>query len=61
MGFLWRRGWQPTPVFLPGESLWTEEPGALQSIGSRRVGHDYTTKHSAAWAPQVALVQTQET
>ena len=40
---------------------WTEEPGALQSIGSRRVGHDYTTKHSAAWAPQVALVQTQET
>ena len=23
----WRRAWQPTPVFLPGESLWTEEPG----------------------------------
>ena len=22
----WRRAWQPTPVFLPGESLWTEEP-----------------------------------
>ena len=20
---------QPTPVFLPGESLWTEEPGGL--------------------------------
>ena len=19
--------WQPTPVFLPGESSWTEEPG----------------------------------
>ena len=22
----WRRTWQPTPVFLPGESPWTEEP-----------------------------------
>jgi len=23
----WRRAWQLTPVFLPGESPWTEEPG----------------------------------
>ena len=29
--------WQPTPVFLPGESPWTEEPGELQSMGSQRV------------------------
>ena len=29
----WRRAWQPTPVFLPGEPPWTEEPGGLQSIG----------------------------
>ena len=36
----WRRAWQPTPVFLPGLSPWTEEPGELQSIGSQRVGHD---------------------
>ena len=36
----WKRAWQPTPVFLPGESLWTEEPGGLQSMGSHRVGHD---------------------
>ena len=27
----WRRAWQPTPAFLPGESTWTEEPGGLQS------------------------------
>ena len=26
----WRRVWQPTPVFLPGESPWIEEPGGLQ-------------------------------
>ena len=25
----WRRAWQPTPVFLSGESPWTEEPGRL--------------------------------
>ena len=30
----------PTPVFLPGETLWTEKPGRLQSIGSQSVGHD---------------------
>ena len=27
----WRRAWQPTPVFLPGESPWTEDPGGLYS------------------------------
>ena len=36
----WRRTWQPTPVFLPGESPWTEEPGELQSMGLQRVGHN---------------------
>ena len=35
----WRRAWQPTPVFLPGESPGTEEPGRIQFIGSQRVGH----------------------
>ena len=37
---LWRRERKPTPVFLLGESPWTEEPGGLQSMGSQRVGHD---------------------
>ena len=35
-----RRAWQPTPVFLPGESPWTEEPGRLQSMGWQRVRYD---------------------
>ena len=39
----WRRKWQPTPVFLPwGESPWTEEPGGVQSMGSQRVGHNWS-------------------
>ena len=25
----WRRAWQPTLVFFPGESPWTEEPRGL--------------------------------
>ena len=29
----WRREWLSLPVFLTGESPWTEEPGGLQSIG----------------------------
>ena len=31
----WRRAWQPTPVFLSGGSLWTEENGQLEFIGSQ--------------------------
>ena len=35
--FPWRRAWQPTPVFLPGESI-----GQMTLVGpwGRRVGHD---------------------
>ena len=29
----WRRAWQPTPVCLPAESPWIEEPGRLHSMG----------------------------
>ena len=38
----WRRPWQPTPILLPGESPWTEEPGRLQSTGSQRAGHNWS-------------------
>ena len=43
---LWRRAWQPTPVFLAGESTWTEEPARLQSMGSQTVGHNWVAKHT---------------
>ena len=39
----WRRAWQPTPVFLPGESPWTEEPGGLQCMGLQRTENDWAT------------------
>ena len=42
----WRRAWQPTLVFLSGESPWTEEPGRPQSMGWQRVRHDWATSLS---------------
>ena len=43
----WRRKWQPTPVFLPGESQ-GREPGGLPSMGSHRVGHNWCDLAAAA-------------
>ena len=40
----WRRKWQPTPVFLPGES-----PSGLLSMGSHRVRHDWSDLIASAW------------
>ena len=34
------KGMEPTPVFLPGESPWAEEPGGLQSMVLQRVRHN---------------------
>ena len=51
----WRRKWQPTPVFLPGESQGrgsipgTGEPGRLPSMGSHRVGHDWSDLAAAGF------------
>ena len=36
----WRRAWQPSLVFLPVESQWTEEPGGLQPMESQSDGHN---------------------
>ena len=42
----WRRTWQPTPVFLPGESH-PQRSLAAYSLWVLRVGHDWVTKHTA--------------
>ena len=38
----WRRKWQPTPVFLPGESQGQGSLVGCLSMGSHRVGHDWS-------------------
>ena len=48
---LWRRKWQPTPVFLPGEFHGQRSLVRLQSIQSmvlQRIGHDWVTN---SWLP----------
>ena len=52
----WRRQWQPTPAFLPGESqgrgslVLPHQPGGCRLWG-RRVGHDWSDL--AAAVPQI--------
>ena len=42
-GKAWAITWQPTPVFLAGESPWTKEPGRLQSIGLCKLSKELNT------------------
>ena len=44
----WRRRWYPSPVILPGKPHGPEEPGRMQSMGSLRVGHDWSDLAAAA-------------
>ena len=46
-----RRKWQPTPVFLPGESQGRGQPGGLLSMGLHRVRHDCSDLAAAAAIP----------
>ena len=44
----WRRKWQPTPVFLPEESPWTEEGYSLWR--RQRVRHNLVTKQQITYS-----------
>ena len=46
----WRRKWQPTPVFLPGESQGRGSLVGLPSVGWHRVRHDWSDLAAAAAA-----------
>ena len=58
---LWRRKWQPIPVFFPGKFPWTEEPGGLQSMGLqsrvwlRTKQQQHNNKNLALIHPQMKL------
>ena len=52
----WRRAWQLTPVFLPGESHGQKSPvGNKQSMRLQRVGHNLVTKHTHAVRGQAGV------
>ena len=42
----WRTAWQPTPVFLPGESQGQRSLVGYSSWGHKESEHDWATKHS---------------
>ena len=42
----WRRAWQPTPVFLPGESQGQRSLVGYSSRGHKESEHNWVTKHS---------------
>ena len=44
----WRKKWQPTPVFLPGESQGRGSLVGCRLWGSHRVGHDWSDLAAAA-------------
>ena len=44
--FPWRRAWQPTLVFLPGEFPRTEEPGGLGPQGRKELDMTEMTEHA---------------
>jgi len=44
----WRRKWQPTPVFLPGESQGQGSLVGCRLMGSHRVGHNWSDLAAAA-------------
>ena len=45
-----------TPIFLPGESPWTEEPGRQQSRRSQRIRRDWADKHRISRASLKTIV-----
>ena len=64
----WRRKWQPTPVFLPGESKGQQNLVGCHLWGSHRVGHNWSDLAAAVvwplylgiWQePQKCVVQNQ--
>ena len=57
--WVWSLSWEDPQKGMPTHSSilarnipWTEEPGRLQSMGSRRVGYHWATKHKLVTSPR---------
>ena len=58
--FHWRREWQPTPVFLPGEFHGQRSLVVYSPRGHKRVRHDWATntQYSIAWLYHVLFIHS---
>ena len=54
----WRREWQPSPVFLPGE-FHGQRNGGLRSIGSQRVRYNWGTNKVCSCGAYHVVIHTQ--
>ena len=52
----WRRKWQPTPVFLPGEFYGQKSLAGYSPQGSKTVGHNLATKQQQQFIKEMELV-----
>ena len=61
--FPWRRNWQPTPVFLPGEFHRQRSLAGYSSWGCQELGTTEWLTHTIAdrvsWVPRLALLNLQ--
>ena len=53
----WRREWQPTPIFLPGESHGQRNLAGYSPWGRRRVRHDLETKQQQGCSTKSTYLQ----
>ena len=51
---LWRRAWQPTPVFLPGEIRGTEESGVVHGVAESDTTEQLSTCTQGAFSTRPA-------
>ena len=51
----WRRKWQPTPVFLPGDAHEQRSPVDYSPWSQKRVGHNLVTKNNKKISKQVEI------
>ena len=51
----WRRAWQPTPVFLPGESHGQRGVAGYGPWGRKESDMTEATQHSTGLAPKLTL------
>ena len=54
----WSKAWQPTPVFLPGESTWTEDMVSYSPWGCKE--SDPTTRLSTQFVDKKTRSQIQQ-
>ena len=52
----WRMAWQPTPVFLPEESSWIEEPGRAPALSMGCTESDMTNRISTSESESRSVV-----